>query len=166
VNVTAEQVDIYSHERAGLMERLCILAGVTTWREPVGGFTNKPGKIPPEHVLAAALAFARDRSGKARDIGPDILESLVLGKLGDRGEYITTKLLHALLDVSARMHAIHRPTLRKACRRVVVGCVEGVPVERINAISAHDWRFIESLGTTTIWNSAEQTLKEVARALG
>lgn len=161
----APQVDVHSVERAGLMERLCVLAGVTTWREPVAGYTNKAGKVPNEHVLAAALAFARDHSGHARDIGPDILEVLVLGRETGAMEHITTKLMNALLDTSTRMHTIERRSLRKACYRVVRACISGRPADRINSITAHDWRFIESLGTNTLWTSAEQTLKEVARVL-
>lgn len=159
------QIDVHSTERAGLMERLCVLAGVTAWREPVGGFTNKAAKVPNEHVLAAALAFARDHSGKARDIGPDILEALVLASMTTHVSNITTHLMRALLDVSARMHAIDRRTLRKGCYRVVRGCVLGRTVARIPGITAHDWRFIEVFGTRTLWASAEQTLSEVARVL-
>ena len=162
---TAIQGDIYSVERAGLLERLCVLAGVTAWREPVGGFTNRAGKMPNAHVLAAALAFARGHSGHARDVGPDILEALVLARMTPHVDNITSKLAHALLDVSGRMHAIDRRTLDKGCFRVVRGCIVGQPVERMPGITAHDWRFIETFGTRTLWASAEQTLAEVARVL-
>lgn len=164
VAVQAQQ-DIYSTERAGLMERLCVLAGVTAWREPVGGFTNKATRIPHEHVLAAALAFARDHSGKARDVGPDILEALILARMTSHADNITNKLTFALLDVSARMHQIERARLRKGAYRVVRGCVLGVATERMPGITAHDWRFIDTFGTRTLWASAEQTLSEVARVL-
>lgn len=165
MNVATQQVDIYSHERAGLMERLCVLAGVTTYREPVGSFTAPTGKMPTAHVLAAALAFARNHSGKARDIGPDVLEALVLGHMTDNAQHITNKLAAALLDVSARMHRLDRRLLAEACRRVAKACAEGVPAERLNGIPAPDWRFIDTFGTRTLWASAEQTLCEVSRVL-
>ena len=69
------QTDIYSHERAGFAERLGRLAARTTWREPASGaFTDRADKMPLEHALATALAFARQAP---HDIGPDIAYAIV-----------------------------------------------------------------------------------------
>jgi len=165
MNVAAQQVDIYSHERAGLMERLCVLAGVTTYREPVGSFTAPTGRVPNAHVLAAALAFARDHSGLSRDVGPDILEALVLQRITIHADNITGKLGCALRDVSTRMRSIDYTVMRHACHRVLAGCVYGKEAVRTKGVTAHDWRFIETYGTRTLWASAEQTLNEVKRKL-
>src|SRR5690348_12928939 len=113
---TAKQIVIYSHERAGLIERLAVLAGQTTWREPVGSFGNgmRPDTVPQAHTLAAAMSYAQRRIPEvedlrrvvmrrdATDIGPDVLECLVYQRVVN-GHRIRVQLVRALRDMSKRL---------------------------------------------------------------
>lgn len=161
----AADVDTHSTERAGLIERLCVLAGVTAWREPVQGFSTFRDSVPREHILAAALAYARNHSGKSRDVGPDILEALVLQRMTDHVPNIETKLVFALRDVSRRMTEIDPRVLRASVFRVIQACVSGLPSEPAPRVTLRDWAFIETFGTRALWSSAERTLAEVKRTL-
>jgi hypothetical protein len=66
--------DTWTHERATFRERIARLAGKTSWREPVAGYTNKTGELGEEQQIAMALAFARDG---ADDIGPEVAYCLI-----------------------------------------------------------------------------------------
>lgn len=66
--------------RPSFRERVYMLAGHTTFREPAGGSTVQRA-IPSDHLVAAALAFGRAGHG---DIGPDIAFDIALGRDGHR----------------------------------------------------------------------------------
>lgn len=69
-------MDVWSHERATFRERIARLAGRTSWREPVAGYTNKAGELGEDQAIAMALAFARDRDDPL-DIGPEVAYCLI-----------------------------------------------------------------------------------------
>lgn len=163
----AERTDIYSHERAGLFERLHALAGAgTTWREPVGSFATgfRADTVPREHTLAAALAFARDHSGPARDIGPDVLESLVLKRVVDM-DRMASELMRALVDMSHTLAMVDRSILRRAATRILTECATGTEAERPKGMKANHWNAASSLGIRLLWASAGETLRAATEAL-
>lgn len=65
--------------RPSFRERVHMLAGRSTWREPVGGHATAAKPIPADHLVAAALAFGRVNPG---DIGPDIAFDMATGRPG------------------------------------------------------------------------------------
>lgn len=74
--------ETWTHERAELREKLGRLAGRTSWREPVAGYTNKAGEMSDEQKMAAAMGFARHMLPTGNpdepwmpdpeDVGPDV----------------------------------------------------------------------------------------------
>lgn len=64
--------------RPSFRERVHMLAGRSTWREPAQG-TSEQRAIPADHMVAAALAFGRVN---AADVGPDIAFDMATGRPG------------------------------------------------------------------------------------
>lgn len=162
----ATETDIYSHERATLREQLDVLNGRTTWREPHSGHGGgfRADSTPHEHTLAAALAFARDRSGPGRDIGPDILESLVYRRV-IREREIVYALVRAMADMSSVVALADRGHVRDAAVEVVRECVTGAQAERPGRVAPKVWLAVSTLGVRLLWASAGQTLRAAGEAL-
>lgn len=65
--------------RPSFRERVHMLAGRSTYREPIEGRSYDPKPIPADHMVAAALAFGRVN---AADVGPDIAFDMATGRPG------------------------------------------------------------------------------------
>lgn len=161
-----QQSDIFSNERAGLLEKLGALAGVTTWREPTTGYTNKAGEVPYAHILAASLVWWSGQDGYDT-ISGHILASLVLQRLPDGRAYDDTlnAMVRALSDISRRLALVDRRVLRYGCKQVWLQCALGVQAKRPSGLGARDWIAVDALGTRTLWSSADQGLNRMADAL-
>lgn len=64
--------------RPSFRERVHMLVGHTTWREPAQG-SSAQRPIPTDHMIAAALSFGREGPD---DIGPDIAFDMATGRMG------------------------------------------------------------------------------------
>jgi hypothetical protein len=165
-NATTRQTDIFSTERAGLLEKLGALAGMSTWREPGAGYTNKAGQVPYAHILSAALVWWAGQDGYDT-ISGHILASLVLMRLPDGRAYDDTlsAMVRALTDISSRLARLDRRVLRHGCKQVWMQCAIGTHAKRPSGIGARDWIAVDALGTRTLWCSADQGLSRMADAL-
>jgi len=174
---TRQQADIYSHERAGLIERLCVLAGQTTWREPVGGFGGlRPDTVPQAHTLAAGLSYARRRlpavdemrqfvmRADATDIGPDVLECLVYQRVVN-GMRIRLQLVRALRDMSGKLGRAKEEHVRACGLPIIRECATGIEELKPAEVPTAVWVPASALGIRLLWASAGQTLRELAEKL-
>lgn len=172
------QRDIYSTERAGLVERLCILAGQTTWREPVGGFGSglRPDTVPYAHTLAAGLSYARRRIPEVQemrhvvmrkdptDIGPDVLECLIYQRVV-HGMSIRLQLVRALRDMSGKLARAKVDHVRACGLPIIQECATGVEAVKPEAVPTAVWIPASALGIRLLWASAGQTLRDLADKL-
>lgn len=154
--------DIYSHERAGFAERLGRLAGRTTWREPASGaFTDRADKMPIEHALAAALAFAR--LGPS-DIGPDIAYAVVTMAEHRRARVVgelTCRLHNEARKVAARAGS----WLPIIAGKAYEGAVHGweMPPLRAPRLAARDYALLYGLGISALLQASDQAIREAER---
>ena len=102
--------DTWTHERATFRERIARLAGRTSWREPVAGYTNKAGELGEEQQIAMALAFARDQDDPL-DIGPEVAYCLVCESRGGKPD-VLDKVTQAMRLVSRAADA--RPLMTRS----------------------------------------------------
>lgn len=177
VAVQAQQ-DIYSTERAGLIERLCVLAGQTTWREPAGGFGQglRPDTVPHAHTLAAGLSYARRRlpavdemrhlvmRADSTDIGPDVLECLIYKRVVN-GMRIRIQLVRALRDMSGKLARAKEDHVRACGLPIIRECATGVEEEKPAEVPSAVWVPASALGIRLLWASAGQTLHALAEKL-
>jgi len=175
---TIAQADIYSNERAGLIERLAVLAGQTTWREPVGSFGGglRPDTVPQAHTLAAGLSYARHRipdvdmlhglvmRADPTDIGPDVLECLVYQRVVN-GHRIRIQLVRALRDMSAALARADESHLHKCALPIVRECATGLEADKPFGVPAKVWIPASSLGIRLLWAAAGETLRALAEKL-
>lgn len=155
------QTDVYSTERAGFAERLARLTGGSTWREPMEGYGSRHDWQPEAHRLAQALAYARVG---ANDIGPDLVAAIVLQWTG-KPERVVGELTAALLAQTGRVGqrcADYLPIIARQCYLSVVTGVE-LPDE-IDVVALRDWMILSAIGTATLWDSCEQTVRRAERA--
>jgi len=179
MNVAAPaQQDIYSHERATLIERLGVLAGQTTWREPQGGFGQglRPDTVPHAHTLAAGLSYARRRlpdvdemrrfvmRADSSDIGPDILECLIYQRVV-HGIRIRLQLVRALRDMSGKLARAKEDHVRACCLPIIRECATGIEESKPAEVPTHVWVPASALCIRLLWASAGQTLRELAEKL-
>lgn len=171
------QGDIYSAERAGLMERLCVLAGQTTWREPVGSFGGlRPDTVPHAHTLAAGLSYARRRlpdiedmrrfvmRADPTDIGPDVLECLIYKRVVN-GIRIRIQLVRALRDMSGKLARAKEDHVRACGLPIIRECATGIEEPKPAEVPTAIWVPASALGIRLLWASAGQTLRAVAEKL-
>lgn len=175
----APQVDVHSAERAMLIEKLCVLAGQTTWREPVGSFAegHRPDTVPQAHTMAAGLAYARRRIPDVdemrrivmrvdpTDIGPDVLECLVYQRVVN-GQRIRMQLTRALRDMSSKLAKADEDHVWKATAPILRECATGVEAGKPFGVPKEVWNPASSLGIMLLWASAGQTLRALAEKLG
>lgn len=178
MNVAVQsQQDIYSTERAGLIERLCVLAGQTTWREPVGSFGGlRADTVPHVHTLAAGLSYARRRlppvdemhrfvvRADPTDIGPDVLECLIYKRVVN-GLRIRIQLVRALRDMSGKLARAKEDHIRACGLPIIRECATGVEEEKPAEVPPAIWIPASALGIRLLWASAGQTLHALAEKL-
>lgn len=74
-----------AHSAPTFRERVFMLAGRSTWRQPSDGARGEQRPIPSDHLVAAALSFGR--LGK-NDIGPDIAFDMALQREGHKRQVV------------------------------------------------------------------------------
>jgi len=156
------QIDIYSNERAGLIEQLGILTGGTTWREVFRGSHSTADNMPQAHKLAAALAYARETDPS--NIGPDILEAMATGTQVHRRR-IVGELTAALRIGTGRLAARNMDHLLQIAADAFLACVGVLPKGRPQAVSARDYNALTALGERILWRAADEALTALARKL-
>jgi hypothetical protein len=174
---TAAQVDIYSTERAGLLERLCRIAGQTTWREPRDtDYVPPVDPMPVEHTMLTGISFAHRRipsedefhrliwKRDPTDIGPYVLDCLIYRRVV-HGREIRVQLVRALRDMSKRLAKADEDHVWKAAMPIIRECATGVEADQPTDVPDKVWIPASSLGIRLLWASAGQTLRALAERL-
>ena len=94
--------------RPSFRERVHMLAGRSTYREPIEGRSYDPKPIPADHMVAAALAFGRVN---AADVGPDIAFDMATGRPGHYR--VVCEWLGATLAAEAQHRAGRMASVRR-----------------------------------------------------
>ena len=173
----APQVDVFSTERAGLLERLCKIAGSTTWREPRDtDYVPKLDPMPVEHTMLGAMSFAHRRlpsedefhqlvwTRDPTDIGPYVLECLIYKRVV-HGSAIRIQLVRALRDMSRVLARADETHVWKSALPIIRECATGREADKPAGVPAKVWIPASSLGIRLLWASAGQTLRAVAEKL-
>lgn len=153
-------MDLYSTERAGVIEMLGRLVGTTTWREPMEGHSTKLDHLPKEHALEAALSFGRRHRN---DTAPDLLAAVAT-----RTEIARTKIVPEL--VAALRIAAGRVAERNTEHLLVVAAhaylqvVYGTEQQRPAFVSMRDYELLVSFGCRLLWAQVASTARRVHRA--
>lgn len=105
--------DLYNHgENPSFAERIASLAGKTTFRVPVEGRGTKSKRIPDEHAIAMALAYARQ---DADDIGPDLAYDMATASIRHRARIVRAVAGAMGKNRTSRPVSRNRPWLNMAC---------------------------------------------------
>lgn len=160
MNAAVAQIDVYSHQRADLLERLGCLVGGTTWREPSGGGTNMI-ELPMAHRFAAALAFARECN--PADTGPDILEALATGTQRHRIRIVAE--LTAALWLQQRRAKKYPKVLPQIAADAFMGCCGVLPKGKPIGVKPEDYAAIIAVAEEMLWQAAERALRKLRRKL-
>ena len=152
--------ETFSYDRAGFAERAAKLAGMTTFREPVGGRGTKRDHVPDEHAMAAAFAYSRQGPN---DIGPDIALAIITGTHA-HGDRIIRELAAALMAGLG-----NRATGKTAAIvRVAAGCylraVCGSGGKKPDGLTDRQYELARILGESVLWRSANEALFRAERA--
>lgn len=187
VDETAQaSADIYSHERAGLWERMHVVLGRGCWREPdmpsAQGMTQREqAEAVMMHALSAARAWQarRLREGAtswtvqdeiacrvldAQDVGPDILASLLF-RQSVNGPRVTRHLASAIVEFKPALARMMPGLLADGCWAVFMAQVHGTPPKRPRAMRWEAWQTVERQGASLLWISAQQTMRGIAEIL-
>lgn len=164
------QFDTYSTDRGSLIERMAILAGKTSWREPAqGSSTVTADRVPWEHVLASATVWLREHRLCQDDVTGEILHALAIMDMPRPIENrCVAALAKALADMSAmcaRM-SVQQPGLLDACTRVVLRkCVTGADLPYPPRATRSMVGFFDAFGATLVWRQATEGLRRAAKVL-
>ena len=170
-NEAPPSTDLYSYLRGSLIERMAVLAGKTTWREPRAVWTPGAGRdVPWEHVLAMATVWLRDHRRDALDVSAEILHGLAVMEMPQTVENRCVVALGcALADMSgmcARM-AEQYPGRLDACSRTIIRkCVTGRDHPYPPRAKAQVVGFFDAFAARIVWAQATQGLRRAAEALG
>jgi len=158
MTATPDQVDIYTHERAGFAERLGRLAGRAQQYEPRAG-RGTHGSLPDEHAIAACLAMARRGP---TDIGPDIAAAIYCQSHAHRGRIVgeLTAALAATMR-AARKYPHQLPLIAAQSYLLVLGVDEA---RRPIGVSARDFEALVSFGASILWQAATDSLRRAESA--
>lgn len=152
--------DAYSTERAGFAERLARLAGGTTWREPMGGYSTSSDNMPDVHALAASLAFARRG---ANDIGPDVAMAVICRVPAHR-ERVVTELAAALLAESGWVGERCVDQLPMVAAQCYMHVCTGEPSTQPEGVTERDWGILEAMGCRLLWDAVTVSVRRAEHA--
>lgn len=178
--------DIYTHERAGLWERMHKVLGRGCWREPdmpsAQAMTQREqAEAAMMHALSAARAWQdrRAREGATRwtvqdeiacrvldaqDVGPDILASLLFCQ-PINGVRVARYLAAAIVEFKPALARITSGTLADGVWSVFMAQVRGTKAKRPRSMRWADWQTVEQQGCRLLWISGEQTMRGIAEML-
>ena len=152
--------ETFSYDRASFAERAAKLAGMTTFREPVGGRGTKHDHVPDEHAIATCFAFARQGPN---DIGPDIAVAMATGTHAH-----ANKIVRELAVAIFRGLGFREKAKAEALYRVAAGCylyaVSGERGRQPDGMEKRQYQIAYTLGDRILWQAAEESLFRAERA--
>lgn len=155
--------DIFNHgDKPDFLERIAILAGKTAYRVPMEGRSTQEKKIPEEHNIAMALAFAREG---ADDIGPDVVYDMATQSIRHRARIVRLVASAMGKNRSSRPVSRNRPWLHMACN--VAYCeVMGyhAPAKNPVGIREDDWALLIEASKRIMLTMAESAVYRAEQA--
>lgn len=150
-----------------IWDRLAILAGQTTYRQPMEGRSTRTPRLPPEHELCIALGWARRRDDPF-DIGPDVVFDMATGS----GRYMP-RVINALAGAMdpGPGHRGHRaaqrarPFLRVIASDAYARLVFGQSFEKPEDCRADDWIALTEGAYRALSTMADDALDRACRRL-
>lgn len=146
--------ETFSYDRASFAERAAKLAGVTTFREPVGGRGTKHDHMPDEHTIAACFAYSRRGE---RDTGPDIAVAIITGT-DAHAEKIVRELASALMDGLGRRATGKYRDIRRIAAACYLRAVRGTVLDPPEDIDERLWKIASVLGDRVLWQAADESI--------
>lgn len=164
--------ETFSYDRASFAERAAKLAGMTTFREPVGGRGTKRDQTPDEHTIAAAFAYARkmvwdERLGEyipdKHDIGPEIAVAIITGTHA-HGDRIIRELAAALMAGLGKRAEGHATDILRIAAGCYLWAVSGERGRQPDGMEKRQYQIAHTLGDRILWQAAEESLFRAERA--
>jgi len=164
--------ETFSYDRASFAERAAKLAGMTTFREPVGGRGTKRDQTPDEHTIAAAFAYARkmvwdERLGEyipdKHDIGPEIAVAIAT-QTQAHGERIVAELAAALMAGLGYRANGHTSDIVRVAAGCYLQAVFGVGTQKPEGLTDRQYELARILGDSVLWTSANEAMFRAERA--
>lgn len=153
----------FTTERATFEERMARLCGESTYRQPVEGRSTQVKPIPQAHIVAAALAFARQ---DPKDFGPDVAYDLATGRTG-HGARVCRLLAEALGRDRSAVIRRNRPNLHIATWAAYTWAVHGGPFPQAlqpGEMGANDWVVLVEAARRILWAMADEAVTRAERA--
>jgi hypothetical protein len=168
------QTDIYSRERAGIIERLTSgLHPSARWRDPreQSAVSFRTDPTPLAHTLAGACVWLRNRKTGRNDVSADLLWCFVMQEHCEaERQRVVCALVAAWLDMHTAV-AKHARTpaglasVQKAARMLVERCVTGVDSGQKIPVHWQLWRKMQESGERMLWELADTASRRASRAL-
>ena len=140
------------------LERLAIIMGQTTYREPVGSYGVSVHHIPSGNCLVLTLNGARMGDD---DIGPELAISRVVGR-EDRKEAVLTWLMKALKRFNPILVAKCRKNLPMACEIAYLSFISETEIPE-NADITPDERVLLDTGYYLLESALWETVGRAER---
>ncbi len=162
----------YTYDRASFAERAAKLAGVTTFREPVGGRGTRRDQTPDEHSIAAAFAYARkmiwdEQLGEyvpdPHDVGPDIAIAIITGQAAHR-QKIVTELAAALMSGLGRRSKGCAESIIYVAADCYMRVVTGKGIGKPEGMGDKPYEIARTLGDCILWRAADEAMHRAERA--
>ena len=152
--------ETFSYDRASFAERAAKLAGMTTFREPVGGRGTKHDHVPDEHAIATCFAFARQGPN---DIGPDIALAMATGTQAH-----ANRIVRELAVAIFRGLGFREKAQAEALYRVAAGCylraIGARGTKKPDGMTDRQYQLAALLGDSVLWQQANEALFRAERA--
>lgn len=169
------QVDIYSHERGAIIERLTTgLHPHAPWRDPreiSAGKTWRVDNTPFSNTLAGACVWLRKNTSGQHDVSGDLLWCIVMQEHCDaEAEHVSVALKHAWLDMHTGVAMLGRtPTglrsIERAAAILVSQCVTGIPTKRKIPVQWKQWKAMHDSGERMLWGLVDRAARRAVAAL-
>lgn len=168
------QVDIYSRERAPIVERLQAMHSRSTWRDPETLWTPLETRLentPFAHTLAGACVWLRKRKTGQHDVSADLLWCFVMQEhCAEESMRVRNALVAAWVDMHKSVAELARTlpgltAVERAAALLVQSCITGTaPGEKI-PVQWKQWQKMQESGERMLWSLADLASKRAESAL-
>ncbi|GGA05748.1 hypothetical protein [Dyella caseinilytica] len=151
-------------ERPCFRERVAALAGKSAYREPgTGSGTGHMRAIPSDHLVAAALAYARKGPD---DIGPDIAFDIATQTMRHKGKICAAVGAALIANYQRdRTRRYMRPFIGNVVWAGYVQVVElPMIVPKPDGMTVDEWRAAVNVAATVMQSLGEKSLQLAERA--
>lgn len=169
------QADIYSQERAAIIERLETgLHPHAPWRDPREPWAPgqpKADPVPFAHTLAGACVWLRHRQTGRHDVSAELLWCLVVRENCEaEAEAVCAALVSAWLDMHASIATLAKTPaglscVERAAAKLVKLCITGHDARGKLPVQWKQWCMLRESGERMLWGLADRAARRAAEAL-